>query len=164
MQLAQRSQNRPFLLSFQMNFPNFSDLLCWPVLFFMMLKSSSVWLHHWASMSFSCWGFSQWKAPGITKRGEMPKYCPFPLDIGVVIDKFLYPQVLTRNAILNSVPVTLFSSLFFFGNGRGSTHCHWSLGASFSLISFLIMSTLTYNHFLQLNIFSISGVTSFLIN
>jgi len=79
MELAQRSHNRPFLLSFQINFPNFFDLLCWPVLFFRMLKSSSVWLRHWASMSFSCWGFSQWKAPGIAKRGEMPKYCPLLL-------------------------------------------------------------------------------------
>lgn len=152
-------------MSFQINFPDFSDLLCWPALFFRMLKSSSVWLHHWASTSFSCWGFSQWKAPGIAKTGEMPKYCcPFPLDIHVVIDKFLYPQVLTRNAILNSGPVTLLFSIFSFGNGRRSTHCHWSLGASFSLISFLILSTLMYNHFLQLNIFSMLGVTSFLIN
>ena len=136
MELAQRSHNRPFLLSFQINLTNFFDLLCWPVLFFRMLKSSSVWLHHWASVSFSCWGFNQWKAPGIAKKGEMPKYCcPFPLDIGVVIDKFLYPQVLTRNAILNSVPVTLFSSLFSFEMVEGLLIVigHWALHSLLSV-------------------------------
>lgn len=88
---------------------------------------------------------------------------PLSLDIYVVIDKFIYPQVLTRNAILNSGPVTLLFSIFSFGNGRRSTIVivHWTLH---SLISFLILSTLMYNHFLQLNIFSMLGVTSFLIN
>ena len=83
----------------------------------------------------------------------MPKYCcPFPLDIGVVLDKFLYPQVLTRNAILNSVPVTLLFSKLSFGNGRKSSYCHWSLGASFALF-FLLLFVFCFCLFVFLDLF-----------